>query len=78
MRSSLSTELKVGITSILAIGILFGSIFWVKEYNPMIKRESITVLFNDARGITAGDPVNVSGIKVGEVTDDNLNENNIA
>ncbi len=78
MRSSLSTELKVGITSILAIGILFGSIFWVKEYNPMIKRERITVLFNDARGINAGDPVNISGIKVGEVTDVNLNEDNRA
>ncbi len=78
MKSSFSTKLKVGITSFISIFILFAGILWVKEYNPMIKRESITVLFNDARGITAGDPVNLSGIKVGEVTAVNLNEDNRA
>ena len=78
MGSSLSTKLKVGFTSILAVVVLVGGIFWVKQYNPMVGRVTMTVAFDDGRGIYAGDPVKVSGIKVGEVVGTSLGDDNRA
>ncbi|MCD6307684.1 MAG: MCE family protein [Candidatus Latescibacteria bacterium] len=74
MGSSLSTKLKVGFTSILAVVVLVGGIFWVKQYNPMVGRKTMTVVFDDGRGIYAGDPVKISGIKVGEVVGTTLRD----
>ncbi len=78
MGSSHSTKIKVGITSLLAIFIMFIGILWVKEYNPMAKKNIITIAFNDAKGISGGDPVFLSGIKVGEVSNVDLDNNNKA
>ena len=78
MGSSLETKLKVGITSFLAIIILFGGVLWVKKYNPILKKKNMTVLFNDAKGISVGDPVHLSGIKIGEISSVTLDENNSA
>ena len=72
------TKLKVGIISILALVILFGGTSWIKQYKPMTKKVKITVLFTDAKGITTGDPVTMSGVKIGEVTNINLNSDNKA
>ena len=78
METLFSQKLKVGITSIIAILILFVGTLWVKKYNPLERKEKITVLFRHANGIAAGDPVNVSGIKVGEVIEVKLSEDNKA
>lgn len=67
METSLATKLKVGLTTALALVLLFSGVLWVKEYNPLKKRDIRKVLFLNAKGITAGDPVTVSGIKVGEI-----------
>jgi len=78
MSAGFFTKLKVGITSIVALVVLFCGVLWVKQYNPTKKRNDIVVVFEDAKGITAGDPVLVSGIRVGEVTSVSLREGNKA
>ncbi len=74
METSLATKLKVGLTTALALILLFSGVLWVKEYNPLKKRDIRKVLFHDAKGITAGDPVTVSGIKVGEIVNVGLHD----
>ncbi|MFC1606898.1 MlaD family protein [Candidatus Latescibacterota bacterium] len=78
MQSSLATGTKVGITTILALVILFGGTLWVKQYNPASKKNRISIVFANGNGIAAGDPVSVSGIKVGEVKGVNLTADNKA
>ena len=78
MSPAKSTKLKVGITTFLALILLFGGVFWVKEYNPMSKKDTLGIIFIDANGLASGDPVTVSGIKVGEVTSVALNGENKA
>ena len=78
MNSSISTKLKVGLTTLVGLTLLFVGVLWVKEYNPMKKRAAITVEFTDAKGITGGDPVAISGIKVGVVTTVDLSDKNTA
>ena len=73
-----ATKLKVGITTILAILMLFVGIFWVKSYNPAKKKIYLTVAFADGRAITGGDPVQISGIRVGEVNGVTLDDTNRA
>ncbi len=72
------TKLKVGFTIIVALIVLFGGVFWVKNYNPLTRKITLTILFENGRMITAGDPVIMSGIRVGEVTNVSLDENNHA
>jgi phospholipid/cholesterol/gamma-HCH transport system substrate-binding protein len=72
------TKLKVGITTIMALLVLFSGIFWLKSYNPAIKKVTLVVEFEDGRLITGGDPVQISGIKVGEVSDVSLSAGNRA
>ena len=78
MGSSSLARLKVGLTTILACIMLFGGVLWVKNYNPAIKKLKLTVEFKDGGGIAPGDPVEISGIKVGEITDLSLSGNNLA
>ena len=78
MTSPFFTKLKVGITTLIAIIILFGGILWVKNYNPAKRKLILTVEFVDGRGITGGDVVQMSGINVGEITRVSLSENNTA
>ncbi|MFC1692506.1 MlaD family protein [Candidatus Latescibacterota bacterium] len=78
MSSVFSTELKVGITTFLAILILFGGVLWIKKYNPMVKKVRIAVVFTNAKGIAPGDPVHLAGIKIGEIKNVKLNELNEA
>jgi len=75
MSSSFLTTLKVGITTILALIILFAGVFWVKNYNPAEKKIRITVMFDNGKGIYNGDSATISGIKIGEVTRVSLSEN---
>lgn len=71
-------KLKVGITFLLAFAILLAGILWLKEYHPAARTAEVRVLFDNAGGIAAGDPVNVAGIKVGVVKDVSLTPENRA
>lgn len=72
------TRVKVGITTLIAIIILFVGTLWVKKYNPLEAKTLYQVAFMDANGVGAGDPVTIAGIGVGLVTEVRLNENNDA
>ena len=74
MSSSIFTKMKVGFTTILALTMLFGGILWVKNYNPATKKIRLAVIFDNGRDIYNGDPVKISGIKIGEVTEISLTE----
>ncbi|MFC1539449.1 MlaD family protein [Candidatus Latescibacterota bacterium] len=78
MNSSVSTTLKVGFTTLISLIILFGGILWIKNYNPAASKIKLSVVFDDARDIYSGDPVKLSGIKIGEVTDISLTDDNKA
>jgi len=78
MGASSLTKLKVGLTTILGILILFSGILWVKNYNPAVKKNRMTVSFRNGGGIAKGDPVEISGIKVGEVIGVSLGDDNKA
>ena len=78
MAMRFDAPLKVGLTTIISLALLFGGVFWVKEYNPITGKRDITVAFDDAQGIAPGDPVVLSGIKVGEVGDVRLDDRNRA
>ncbi len=71
-------KLKVGVTFLLAVVVLMLGILWLKEYNPTVDTERISVRFDNAGGITSGDPVNVAGVKVGEVGEVVLTKENQA
>ncbi len=74
----MATKLKVGVTTLLALVILVGGIMWLKQYNPMAKRDTYNAMFSDANGIAVGDPVNLAGIKVGDVQSVALDDQNRA
>ena len=78
MGTSSLIKLKVGFTTLIALVILFGGILWVKDYNPAKKKLRLTVEFIDGCGIAPGDPVEISGIKVGVVNKVSLSEDNLA
>lgn len=78
MSSSIFTKTKVGITTLLALIMLFGGVLWVKNYNPATKKIWLAVTFDSGRDIYQGDPVKISGIKIGEVTQVSLTEDNKA
>jgi len=78
MSPSVSTKLKVGFTTILGLVILFGGILWVKNYNPAVRKLRMAVSFTNGGGITGGDVVLMSGVKVGEVGDVSLGDDNRA
>lgn len=78
MSSPFFTKLKVGFTTLLAVIILFGGVLWVKRYNPATKKIRITVVFDNGRDLNRGDPVQMSGIQIGEVTHVSLSEDNKA
>jgi len=78
MHISNATKLKVGFTTVFGLILLFGSIFWLKQYNPMMQRDTLTAVFTDAAGIASGDPVTLAGIRVGAVKSVDLDDNNRA
>jgi phospholipid/cholesterol/gamma-HCH transport system substrate-binding protein len=71
-------KLKVGITTLIALVILFGGLIWIKEYKPGLKTVSLNVLFDDSKGVSVGDPVTLSGVKVGKITGVKLTQDNKA
>lgn len=78
MSSSFSIRLKVGVVTFFALSILFVGTLWVKQYNPTSSKTRFTVVFDNGQGIAGGDPVTISGIKVGEVRGVSLTDDNRA
>ncbi len=65
-------ELKVGITIFAGLIILVFSVIWLKGITFKPNTYNVTIVFRNTAGLMAGDPVNVSGLKVGKVMDIDL------
>ncbi|MBN1292135.1 MAG: MCE family protein [Candidatus Latescibacteria bacterium] len=78
MKYSFYTKVKVGITTIIALAVLISGVLWVKEFNPATNKIRFTVVFNNGERIAQGDPITLSGIKVGEISGVSLTKDNKA
>lgn len=70
-------EIKVGITILLATVLLVMSIVWLKGITFKPNTFEVEITFNNTAGLQIGDPVTVSGMKVGKVTDINLEADSV-
>ena len=62
-------ELRVGLVVIAAVIILVATIIWIQGYRFGRNNYTVSVLFNEVGSLAKGDPVMVSGIKMGKVQD---------
>ena len=67
MKSTFSTELKVGITVITSTLILIFGIIWGKGYSLQTDSYEIKTVFDEVGGLIPGDPVTVNGVKEGKI-----------
>jgi phospholipid/cholesterol/gamma-HCH transport system substrate-binding protein len=68
MTNSRSTEIKVGIVTLLALVLLIGGIVVGKGLSLSTGKPTLHINFPTASGLKSGDPVYVSGIKRGVVS----------
>jgi phospholipid/cholesterol/gamma-HCH transport system substrate-binding protein len=70
-------EIIVGLfVSLAVIGLILG-VVWGKNFQFFSKRQHLTLLFDDVRGLQAGDPVVVRGLQKGEVESIHLKNRNV-
>ncbi len=63
------TEIKVGLTVVLAGIILVAGLLWIKGYSYGRNYHTVDLLFPDVGALETGDPVLVSGVNRGKVKD---------
>jgi phospholipid/cholesterol/gamma-HCH transport system substrate-binding protein len=63
-----STEIRVGIVSILSIALLIGGIMLGKGVSFDPSRKQITIRAESSGGVESGSPIVVNGVKRGQVT----------
>jgi phospholipid/cholesterol/gamma-HCH transport system substrate-binding protein len=61
------TEIRVGIAVLLALIVLVTGVTWLSEFRVARERVRYVVLFPDVGGLQEGDPVTISGVKLGRV-----------
>ncbi len=59
----------VGLFVLLAFGILFFGVFFLKETIPGQRMKTFPVVFEQVSTLQTGDPVKVNGVKMGQVVD---------
>lgn len=77
MKNQRKTEIKVGVTVLLAIIIFLWILGWAKNWSLSSNRKEISVEFNSAAGLEVDDPVTVSGVREGYVEDIKFNGNKV-
>ncbi len=70
-------EIKVGITILIGIILLVLSIVWLKGITFKPNTFTASVIFDNTAGLQIGDPVTVSGMNVGKVTDIVLEDDSV-
>lgn len=75
MRDQRKTEIKVGITVVLAILIFLWIFGWAKNLTVGSERKEVTVKFSSVAGLEIGDPVTINGVRKGYVDDILINGN---
>lgn len=77
MKDIKKSEIKVGVTVILAL-IIFVLIFsWTKNISAYSDRVTLKIKFDSVSGLEKGDPVTISGLKKGFVDDVILEKNQV-
>jgi len=71
------TEFKVGITILIGLAILAGSLYWLEGYRIAGETQRIKVLFADVGTLQIGDRVTVSGVRKGKVDDLKLTDSGV-
>ncbi|MDP2038466.1 MAG: MlaD family protein [Ignavibacteria bacterium] len=69
MKDQRKTEIKVGITVVLAILIFVWVFGWAKNLTVGSERKEISVKFSSVAGLEIGDPVTINGVRRGYVDD---------
>lgn len=64
--------LNVGIASVVALGLLISSVLYLKGTLTDYSTRDLFVIFDNARGVTEGADVQMSGVRVGRVAGVNL------
>lgn len=77
MNGSRSTEVKVGVGVILAAIILIFGVIWIGDIRFSRKWQAYTVYFEEVGGLSQGDPVTVSGLKLGKVSSISLEDGRV-
>lgn len=65
---SKNTEFRVGLTILVGIAILAGSLYWLESFQLEKNLRLIRVSFGDVGTLAAGDKVTVSGVHKGKVS----------
>ena len=68
-------EVKVGFLVIMAVVLFFAGLTWLQG-TPLVggRQMTVQVAFANVAGLSAGDPVQVSGLRVGRVADVHLED----
>lgn len=69
MKDQRKTEIKVGLTFLLAIIIFLWILGWAKNWTINSQRKEIFVEFSSVAGLEINDPVTVNGVRTGYVQD---------
>lgn len=75
MRDQRKTEIKVGITVIIALVIIIWIFTWAKNYSLHANQNNFNIEFESVSGLEKGDPITVNGVRKGFVDDININNN---
>ena len=67
MKKVLKKEVVIGLCAILALGILFFGIEYLKGVNILKPSNYYYSVYNNVKGLTVSSPVNFNGVKVGQV-----------
>ena len=67
-----SKELKIGIVALVAIGILYVGVNYLKGINLWAGQETYYAIYDDIAGLGVANPVLLNGYKIGQVVDLNL------
>lgn len=67
MKNSTLSDFKVGLFVFLAIAIFVVTLFWAKGLSVRLSLKDYIVYFPRVSGINEGDPVNVNGVRKGEI-----------
>jgi phospholipid/cholesterol/gamma-HCH transport system substrate-binding protein len=77
MKNQKKTEIKVGVTVLVAIVVLLWVLGWAKNFNFNTNEKELSISFNNIAGLLIGDVVSVQGIKEGYVKSISNQNNNV-
>lgn len=75
MRDQRKTEIKVGVTALVALLLLVWIFGWAKNYKFNADIKTVNIQFESANGLEKGDIVTVNGVRKGTVKDITISGN---